>query len=371
MKQEKIAIVYDWIDKWGGVERLLLALHDLFPHTDFFTSYMDYEKASWAKELNVKSSFIQKLPSFIRRNRIISVPLYPYAFESFDFSSYDTVISVSSSFAKGIVTSGQTKHISYILTPSRFLWINPQVYLTNPVTQKAADSIKRWDFAAAQRPDKIISISETVQARVRKYYKRGSDLIYPPFDSDYWRRFNTGERKSSVIRSEKFFLLVSRLEPYKRVDLAIQAFNSLGEKLVIVGKGSLERKLQKMAKDTIAFRSDLSDKELAGLYSEARALIIPQEEDFGCTALEAIFFGLPVIAFKKGGATELILEGKTGIFFEHQSLGSLTMAVERFKKVSYNLMNSTKKNGKETLEKFDIENFRHSFLRAVESAESS
>ncbi len=364
MDERKIAIVYDWVDKWGGVERVLLTLHDLFPKADFFTSYTDLKKAQWATELKINSSFLQSFPGFIKHSRVLSTPLYPYAFESFDFSSYDVVISISSSFAKGIVTTSKTKHVSYILTPSRFLWISPKEYLTNALLKKASLSFKRWDFAAAQRSDIVLSLSETTRNRVKKYYKRDSTVIYPPFDAGYWKKIGVGAKKNT---SKKFFLLVSRLEPYKRVDLAIGAFNQLHDRLIIVGSGSQESRLRRKAHENIVFMSGLSDKELAGLYMSAETLIVPQEEDFGYTPLEAVYLGLPVIAYKKGGATETIRDGKTGIFFEDQTQESLVAAVERFKKVSYNLKDSAKKFGKESVEAFSLENFRRRFLEEIKS----
>ena len=364
MTQKKIAIVYDWIDKWGGVERILLTLHDLFPKADFFTSYVDFTSAKWAEKLPITTSFIQKLPDFIKKNRVLSAPLYPYAFESLNFSSYDIVISVSSSFAKGIVTPGHTTHISYILTPSRFLWINPKAYLTNRFSQKASKAFKKWDFAAAQRSDKVISISKTVEARIKKYYRRNSDVIYPPFDAAYWKNVKF-EKAELDNKPQKFFLLVSRLEPYKNVGLAVETFNALGDNLVIVGKGSLERQLKQKVKKNIHFVSDITDGALASLYSKAEALIMPQEEDFGYVALEALFFGLPVISFKKGGATEILKENETGLFFEEQNVKSLNSAIDRFKKVSIQLKNSAKKHGAESIAKFDISRFEQAFTKAV------
>jgi len=188
--KRKMAIVYDWIDKWGGVERILLTLHEVFPKADFYTSYYNSEKAPWARSLNIKTSFIQRLPNFIKNNRVLSFFLYPYAFEAFDFTDYDLIISVTSSFAKAIITKPKTVHINYLLTPTRYIWVSPKLYLNDLLFKIISaiflDRLKKWDFIAAQRPDKIISISETVAKRCKKYYHRQSEIIYPGFDRKYW-----------------------------------------------------------------------------------------------------------------------------------------------------------------------------------------
>ncbi|OGK17984.1 hypothetical protein A3G67_04625 [Candidatus Roizmanbacteria bacterium RIFCSPLOWO2_12_FULL_40_12] len=365
MKKKKVAIVYDWIDKWGGVERVLLSLRELFPNAQFFTSYVDLKKAQWASELPITSSFIQKLPSIVKRNRVLSSPFYPYAFESFDFSLYDLVISVSSSFAKGIVTSPNTLHILYLLTPTRFLWVNPEQYLTNSLFRRSARFYRMWDFAAAQRPDFIISISEAVKKRSRQYYKRSSEVIYPPFDTSYWTEIKNNKKKET--KSEKFFLIVSRLEPYKNVELAINVFNKRGVPLVIVGQGTLEKKLKAIASPNIKFLKNISDSELVSLYRSAKALIISQEEDFGYVALEAQFFGLPVISLKKGGSLETVIEGKTGLFFDRPNEKSLADALERFERISYNLRRSTKTQGPEQVKQFDKANFSNNLLQFITS----
>lgn len=360
---KKIAIVYDWIDKWGGVERVLLTLHEMFPKAIFYTSYFDKEKASWAKDLKIKTSFLQKFPNFIKKSRILSFIFYPFAFESFDFSEYDLVISVTSSFAKSIITKPGTKHICYLLTPTRYLWSHKNDYFKNKLfcylISGYFDHFKTWDYVTAQRPDKIISISETVKKRCLQYYKRESVIIYPGFDIKHWNNI----KLKTQFASKKFFLVVSRLEPYKKVDLVIKVFNKLNKPLIIVGEGSEEKKLKKMAGKSIIFLSKQSDVELGSLYTNAQALIMPQEEDFGLVSLEAQFFGCPVIAYGKGGATETVIDGKTGIFFNRQKEINLVEAIERFSKIKYNLNNKTKKYGMQNIERFGKEKFVGSFLK--------
>lgn len=357
MKYNKIAIVYDWIDKWGGVERVLLTLHKMFPGAGFFTSVFDRERAGWAKNLKIKTSFIQKLPKFIKSRRILSLSLYPFAFESFDFRDYDLVISVTSSFAKSIITRPGTKHICYLLTPTRFLWSHQKDYFReNFLNRPYLKYLRKWDRVASFRPDKIVSISDAVRNRCKKYYRRDSVVIYPPFDPDYWDKI-----KSEPVRDKNYFLIVSRLEPYKKVDLAIKVFNRRKENLIVVGEGSEEKNLKEISGKNIRFLSHLSDRELAAFYAGAQALIMPQEEDFGYVALEAQFWGAPVISYRKSGAKETIIEGRTGIFFDKQSERSLQGAIERFKKIKYNLRTTTKKFGLDSVKRFDKKIFKKRF----------
>ena len=400
MPFKKIAIVYDWIDKWGGVERVLLSLHELFPDADFFTSSYDPEKAVWASNLKINTSFIQKLPKFVRGNRPASLPFYPYAFESFDFTNYDLVISVTSAFAKSIITRPETLHICYLLTPTRFLWVNPFDYIRNSLVRSAVSpyvtKLREWDFVSAQRPDRMISISQTVADRCKKYYQRNSEIIYPPFDIEYWRRIKSELRKKSFRAKWRnlspaifdfdslagYFLIVSRLEPYKRVDVAIETFNSFvfgtsmqrplqkrtilkNTTLIVAGEGSESNRLKQMANKNVLFLNNLSDHELAYLYSNAEAIIMPQEEDFGYVSLEAQFFGCPVIAYKQGGAGETVIEGKTGIFFAEQSRKSLQSALNRFNMIKYELKRSCKEFGLKSIARYDKKIFEDNFLRIL------
>lgn len=364
MKKTKTAIVYDWIDKWGGVERILLILHDLFPQAPFYTSYRNHQNSTWANKLLVRQSFIQKLPSFIKKHRPISVPFYPFAFESFNFSNFDLVISISSSFAKSVITRPETLHINFCLTPTRFLWHQKDLYVTSGVAKLYLKYLRRWDQIAAQRPDQIISISKTVQKRVKEIYGRESDMIYPPFDIDYWNNIKKG---MSFARTDlKYYLIVSRLEPYKRVDLAVQTFHNLPEKkLIIVGKGTQKKKLKKSAPCNVQFLEQISDQQLGYLYRQAEALIMPQEEDFGYAALEAQFFGCPVIAYKKGGATETIIDKITGLFFEEQSVEVLFQTIKKYDKIKVNFKETALTEGPKNVEKFAKEIFKIKLVEVI------
>ncbi|OGK62218.1 hypothetical protein A2334_05180 [Candidatus Roizmanbacteria bacterium RIFOXYB2_FULL_38_10] len=373
-KEKKVAIVYDWIDKWGGVERLLLVLHHMFPSAPFFTSYVDLQSARWARGIHIKSSFIQHLPRFIKKSRLLSFFFYPLAFESFDFSEYDTVISVSSSFAKSIITKPNTHHICILLTPTRYLWLYPTQYLgvfLVSISAKIIDFFKKWDKIASRRPDNTIAISHEVSKRCLKYYGFCPPVIYPPFDLQYWVKVKKSildsnySQNTNVTHLKQFYLVVARLEPYKKVDVVIRAFKGRKDHLVVVGKGSLLQKMKRRAGKNVLFMEDLSDEDLGSLYSNAQALIMPQHEDFGYVALEAQFFGCPVIAYDKGGSKETIMDGKTGIFFHEQTHTKIRAALERWDKISYNLRHHTRQYGEENATFFSKEHFEKSLYRII------
>lgn len=361
---KRIAIVYDWIDKQGGVERLLQSLHLLYPEADFYTSIYDSKKAKWAEGINITTSWMQKLPGFIKKNRLLSIVLFPLAFEGFNFTKYDLVISVSSSFAKGIITRPETKHINIMLTPTRFLWEMLEVYIPNKISRlllaPIIGQLRRWDFIAAQRPDVIVAISKHVAKRCEKTYKRKSTVMYPPFDINYWE--NIKEEKIEL--PDKYFLIVSRLEIYKKVDVVIKAFNKNPSKhLVIAGIGKQKDYLKSLAKENIHFLDLISDSQLAYCYSNAQALVMLQEEDFGYTALEALYFDCPVITYKQSGTIEIVKEGSTGMYVENQTSKSLEAALERFNALTYNVTEEAEK--RKSI--FSIEHFKERLESIINS----
>lgn len=346
MKKRNVALVYDWVDKWGGVERLLLVLHRMYPNAPLYTSFYNRKTATWAKGIKIKTSFMQNLPEFVKSDRVLSLPFFPFAFSSFDFSKYDTVISVTSSFAKFIKVKPSSKHICILLTPTRFLWSHQNDYFPSSIKDLMAPlmtRLKKWDFEAAQRPDKLFAISKHVQGRVQKYYRRETELLYPPFDSNYWKKINRTIQSKNFrpklyfIPKNEYFLVVSRLEQYKKIDLVINTFNKSKLPLIIVGAGSKEESLKRIASGNILFLKNLTDSEVAYIYTYAKALIMAQNEDFGYTSLEAQFFGCPVISYKNSGVAETIANKKAGILFDYQSLNSLTSAIETSKKIPYNV----------------------------------
>ena len=360
----KVALIYDRVNKWGGAERVLLALHEVFPKADLFTAVYSPSKAKWAKVFpKVVPSFLQKIP-FANSNHEFLGTLTPIAFETFDFAGYDLAISVTSEAAKGIITRPGTVHICYCLTPTRYLWSARDYYFDKPpakfrfipffkyISRPLVKHLKTWDKMAAQRPDKMIAISTAVKERIKKYYQRDAHVIFPPVDTNKFTP--KGEKKGNC------YLVVSRLIPYKRVDLAIAAFNKLGLPLLIVGSGSEEGRLKKLAKRNIKFAGEVSDEKLVDYYRRSKALIFPQEEDFGIAAVEALASGTPVIAFKAGGALDIVIPGTTGIFFTRQSVNSLISAVRKFQRLKFNpesLRGST--------EAFSKERFKKEFLKTV------
>ena len=353
----KVALVYDRLNKWGGAERVLLALHKIFPDAPLYTSVYSAEKAPWAKVFDVRTSFLQKFPFSVHHE--IYAPLMPLAFESFNFDKYDLVISVTSEAAKGIVTKPETAHVSYVLTPTRYLWSGYREYFRNDwfryLSYPIVLYLRFWDKIAAARPDSLIVISKEVQGRVKRYYKRDSKVIYPPVT------IGSKYKVLSIKQNTGYYLIVSRLVPYKRVDIAIRAFNKLGLPLKIVGIGSEEGRLKEMAKGNIEFLGHLTEQELLGYYQGCRCLVFCGKEDFGLTILEANSFGKPVIAYKAGGALETVVEGKTGIFFDKINPESLAQAVKKFGKMSFNSKTCIEKS-----EEFSFRNFKNNFLSELE-----
>lgn len=381
----KIALVYDRLNKWGGAERILLALHKLFPDAPLYTSVYDKKKAPWALRFNsgqakIKTSFLQKFP-FASSSHELFATLMPIAFESFSFDEYDLVISVTSEAAKGIITKPGTKHICYCLTPTRYLWSGYDGYFKNPLLKFISKSVvgylRFWDKIAAQRPDAYIAISKEVQSRIRKYYGRESEVVYPPLMlRGPVTRFLPASAPSSILKNDEvravwsppspatpYFLVVSRLVPYKKIDLVIKAFNKLKLPLKIIGTGSQMRELKSIAGSNIELLGNLTDKELVRYYSECRALVFPGLEDFGLTILEVQSFGKPVIAFKGGGALETVIDRKTGLFFDKQTVESLTKAIKQFNNITTN-----PKDCMEQAEKFNFEKFRKEFMSVLSFA---
>lgn len=331
----KIAIVYDRVNKLGGAERVLSALTRIWPQAPVYTLVADKRRAAWAAKISLKTSFLNNIPFLRTRHEFLPV-LAGFFFQNFDFSEFEIVISVTSAEAKNIITKPKTLHICYCLTPTRYLWSGFPTYLKNPgfgwlnwlarlLLIFWAPILRANDFMAGQKVDKIVSISQTVRSRVKKYYSRESEVIYPPLFL----------AKTINAPEEDFFLVVSRLVPYKNIDLVINVFNQLGWNLRIIGTGSQEKKLKKIAKDNIKFLGQTTEDQLYENYSRCRALIMPQEEDFGLVSLEAQSFGKPVIALAQGGARETILAGKTGLFFQKAQAKDLKLALYQFNKLKF------------------------------------
>lgn len=357
----RIAFVYDRVNKFGGAERVLLALHEVWPQAPLFTTVYNQKTAPWASTFNVKPSL--RLPPFFSARHEIFLPITPFIFESLNLDNFDVVLSITSAEAKGIITKPHTLHICYCLTPTRYLWSGYQDYLDEPgvgilnhiarIFMKAFfPPLRLWDFTASSYPDFYIAISQTVKRRIKAYYKKEAEIIYPPIDTEKFK-------PTDGCSQEDYFLVVSRLVPYKRIDYVISTFNSLGWKLKIVGRGVDEGRLRKMAKKNVEFLGgNLTDEKLCWYYQNCQALIFPGEEDFGITSVEAQACGRPVIGINCGGVVETIIPGKTGEIYNRQDEKTLISALKIFKQKKYlpfscrqNAIRFTKKTFKEKIKK--------------------
>jgi glycosyltransferase involved in cell wall biosynthesis len=359
----KVALVHDYLVQYGGAERVLEALCEIFPHAPIYT--LVYDEKIFKKRFGKKkiyTSFLQSLPFSKSHHRAFPV-LMPMAVESFDFSSFDLVISDSNSYAKGVITGAGTLHICYCHTPMRYAWDDYYNYadrftfsaLIKKIVPLAMNYIRLWDKISADRVEKFIANSRFVKARIKKYYRRGAEVIYPPVDLSFYG-FDAREK------SERgYFLIVGRLIPYKRFDLVVEAFNVLGLPLKIIGDGPEAKRLKRMAGSNIDFLGWLPDDKVKDYYSGARAFLFPQEEDFGIVALESMASGTPVIAYRGGGAVEIVREGVNGIFFGSQEVDSIIEAVKKFQNISFD-----RKAIRRSVEGFDKDIFKRKIKEFVE-----
>jgi len=341
----KVAIVHDWLVGLGGGERVVQSLLKLFPQAEIYTSVYDPSKLRLFKGRKIHTTFLQHWPLALKKHQLYSM-LRPLAFERLDFSGYDLVISTCSAESKGVITPTETLHIAYLFTPTRYYWSGYRDYITEPgfgplnplarlILKRSIKGLRQWDFAAAQRPDEIVSISSEVSERTKKYYKRPSPVIYPPVDTDKF----IGRSSSK----DNYYLVLGRLISYKRVDLAVRACTKLGLELVVAGKGPEEPALRKIAGPTVKFIKSPSDQEVRDLYANCKAFIFPGLEDFGITPVEAMAAGKPVICYGKGGVTETVIDGVTGIYHSQQTVASLVEAIQKFEKTSFDRLEIVKR----------------------------
>src|SRR3989344_6557384 len=329
LRKMRVAIVHDDLVQWGGAEKVLLGLSEIYPDAPIYTSVYDSGNKQLTEKLGSKkiiTSFLQKIPGWKILYKML-LPLYPMVFEQFDFSRYDLVISHTTRFAKCIITKPQTKHICYCHTPPRFLWNFSGENQYNWI-KPLMDYLRKFDKVSSNRVDYFLAGSKNAANRIREVYGKDSKVVYPFIDLKRFHKVETFDGG--------YFVVISRINKYKRVDLAIEACRKLKIRLKVIGSGSEEEILKQVQDDddagrsNIEFLGNLSDemvvKELAG----AKALIIPGIEDFGLTSIEAQALGKPVIAFGEGGALETIVKGKTGIFFEDQNIESLERALKTF-----------------------------------------
>jgi glycosyltransferase involved in cell wall biosynthesis len=333
----RVALVYDRINKLGGAELVLQAFHELYPDADWYTSVWDPKKAPFSASWPVHASWLNKIP-WLRHHHELVPFLMPFIFESFDLSEYDLVISISSAECKGVVTRANTLHINYCLTPTRYLWSHRETYLSRPqfglvqkiatpIIKKILDYLASWDLVASTRPDHMISISEHVKHRVQKYYNRDTAVIYPPVDLT---KFASIPRGPSPRLLSDYYLTVTRLVPYKNIELLVKTFANSDRKLIIIGTGSEMSKLKKIATSNIQFTGLISSSELRSYYHNCQAFLQANTEDFGISMVEALSVGKPVIAYAKGGAGEIVKDGVNGILVKTDSVRAFRRALDRF-----------------------------------------
>jgi glycosyltransferase involved in cell wall biosynthesis len=331
----RIALVHDWLTGMRGGEKILELLCEIFPHADIFTLvYLPGQLSPTIESHRITTSLLQKIPRIGRYYRHL-LPLMPWVMERFDFSDYDLVISTSHCVAKAAKPAKGAHHVCYCFTPMRYIWDQYDSYfgpgraslVVRTVMKALRPLLQRWDLATVSRVSEFIAISKNIQERIHRIYKRDSGLIYPPVNDAFY-----ATPSAPAPAEEPFYLIVSALAPYKRIDLAVETFRRRGDRLVIVGEGQESNTLKSLAGPKTEFLGWLSNEELRSLYQSCRALIFPGEEDFGIVPVEAMAAGCPVIALRKGGALETIVENETGVFFERLTVESLSDAVDRFEK---------------------------------------
>ncbi|MDB5508025.1 MAG: putative glycosyltransferase group 1 family protein [Hyphomicrobiales bacterium] len=324
--RRKVALVHYWLVGMRGGEKVLERLCDLYPDADIFTHVCDPNAISEKlKSRRIVTSFINSLPRAPKMYKNY-LPLMPLALEQLDMRGYDLIISSEAGPAKGIIPGGDALHVSYCHSPMRYIWNMAHDYRERTGLVKKllipplAHRLRMWDLSTASRVHKFIANSETVANRIYTYYRRGSEVIHPPVDvSSFAPAAQIGD----------FHLMAGELVRYKRPDLAVEAFNRSGKRLVVIGGGEMLEELRRMAKPNVQLLGPQPFAELRRHYAECRALIFPGEEDFGMVPVEAMASGRPVIAYNRGGATETVVDGKSGFLFDDQSIESLEAAISR------------------------------------------
>ncbi len=339
----RVALVYDRLNKLGGAEAVLIQFVRLFPAADWYTSVWDAKKTPFTRNWKIHTSWLNKVPLLRTHHEWIPF-LMPFVFEAFDFAGYDLVISIGSAEAKGIITKPGTCHLNYCLTPTRYLYSHASEYLSNPLYRWVGKQLRKWDLIASTRPDEMIAISTQVKKRIKDVYKRDSVIIFPPVDT---AKFAQKSLFSPPYRD--YYLTVSRLVAYKRINLLIKTYNQNGKTLVIVGEGTERKKLQSLAKSNIHFAGLVADPELVGYYEHCRAFVQANEEDFGIAMVEAQAADKPVIAYAGGGASDIVQDGKTGILVKEQTVQAFAQAIDTFETMTF-----AQSQCRSNAERFDI-----------------
>lgn len=331
-KKLKVAIVCDWLTSIGGAERVVLELHKMFPDAPIYTSQYDPTGIDWFKDADVRTTKLQTLSPRLKK----FLPLLrAREFSRLDLSDYDLVISSSGAEAKGVHTGKDTVHICYCHSPTHYYWIRHDEYMENPGFPRGfnwlarlglkilAGPLKRWDRHAAKQPDYFIANSTHTQAMIKRYYRRDSTVIFPPVETG---RFRVPGNVKPPLRHG--FVIAGRQTPYKRFDLAIEACNELKVPLVVIGEGPDHKRLEKLAGRSITFLTNVNDQDIVNHFQSAIACIMPNMDDFGIVAVEALAAGTPVIAYNKGGALDYVAPGKTGLLFERQTPKALAKTLD-------------------------------------------
>lgn len=360
----KVAIIHDWLVNYGGAERVVEAFLEIYPEADIYTLVYDEKKMGkiFLKQ-KVKTTFIQKFPKATKIYTKL-LPFMPYAFEELDLSEYDLVISSSSCCAKGVITGPNTKHISYVHSPMRYAWDLYHDYkkrsgkLTKFFMSIFMKNLREWDYTSSQRIDIILANSNYVAKRINKFWNRECTVIYPPVDID---RLSPNGREA-----EDFYVVFSRFVPYKKIDLAIKACKELNKKLVVIGDGEQRDYLKSLGNENITFTGRISDEEVKDYLQRCKAMIFCAEEDFGIVPLEAQACGRPVIAYRKGGVLETVIDEVTGVFFDKQEVESIVKAIEKFEKLNLD----TQRIHRHAL-KFSRERFKNEIRGVVQKNEDS
>lgn len=334
----KVAIVCDWLTGIGGAERVVLEMHRMYPKAPIYTSQYDPSKIDWFNDADVRTTGLQKIPKRLKK----FLPLLrAWSFSRLDLSDYDLVLSSSGAEAKGIKTGPNTVHISYCHSPTHYYWIRSDEYIKQPGfpfglnwlarigLKMLIDPLKRWDLQAAKHPDFMIANSTHTQAMIKKFYKRESEVIFPPVEIDRFEIIGKPPLRHG-------FVMAGRQTPYKRMDLAISACNQLKLPLVVIGDGPDHKRLEKLAGRSVTFLSKVNDQEIAEHFQSALAFIMPNMDDFGIVAVEALAAGTPVVAYRKGGSLDYLIPNKTGVFFDKQDVKNLTIALETVLNKSFN-----------------------------------
>lgn len=332
-KQYKTAIVHDWFCNMGGGDKVAEIFLDIMPDSPIYTScYLEKSLTPKLKSADIRASYLQKYINQKKDNHQKFLPFMPSAFESFDMSEYDIVLSSSSCCAKGIITRPETIHICYCHTPMRYAWEYFYEYTEamKPLKRKMINYMMNymriWDAVSANRVDYFIANSHNVAGRIRKHYRRDAAVVHPPIDTDY---FVPGEKEGD------FYLCVSRLVKYKKIDLAVEACNRLHVPLIVIGQGAEYERLRSMAGSTVQILGRQPDEVIREYYQRCKAFLFPGEEDFGMTPLEVQSCGRPVIAYAGGGALETVVDGRTGVLFKEQTAESLMNAIEKMNQIKF------------------------------------